>query len=174
MKNQNKFRIYLVAFFVALIAICALVGCKPVEKIKYIPVVVRHDSIVEKTVRDTVLKYLPQKQSVIAVKNSHLETDLAISNASIDSLGFLHHSIENKGTIPGKVVDTKTAIHDSIPVPYPVEVPGEKVEVSVEVPVHDFIWWIGLIVLLSGIGYGLYKLVTWSPVNSFIKRLFIK
>jgi len=166
--KKNKKQVILRGSSIILLSLFLLFGCRT---IKYVPIVQRHDSIVEKTVRDTVLKYLPQKQSVIAVKKSHLETDLAISNASIDSLGLLHHSIENKGTIPGKIIHDKTTVHDSIPVPYKVEVPGKPKIVNV--PVHDFIWWIGLIVLISGGLFGLYKLLTKTPVISIIKK-FLK
>lgn len=168
--KKNKKQVILRGSSIIFLSLFLLFGCRT---IKYVPIVQRHDSIVEKTVRDTVLKYLPQKQSAIAVNKSHLETDLAISNASIDSLGLLHHSIENKGTIPGKVISDKTTVHDSIPVPYKVEVPGKPEKVKVIVYVHGFIWWVGLIVLISGGLFGLYKLLTKTPVISIIKK-FLK
>lgn len=71
---------------------------------------------------------------------SHLETDFAVSDASIDSTGTLHHTLSNKaGDVP---VPTQTPVQyrDSIvfrdrevevPKPYPVEV---------EVP-RDLTWW---------------------------------
>lgn len=173
--NENTLFILIVRISIVLVLIAACImmdSCKSKEIIRYVPVIQKHDSIVYQTKHDTLLNYLPQKQSVITPNSSHLETDLAFSNASIDSKGLLHHSIENKGLIPGKVIDTKTTVHDSIPIPYPVNVPGKDVEVPVNVPVHDFIWWIGLIVFIGGIGFGLYKLFTKTKLGILIKTIF--
>lgn len=161
----------LLAFIYCILGMMFCTGCKTKEVIRYVPLIQKHDSIVYQTKHDTLLKYLPQKQSVIAVKNSHLETDLAISTACIDSLGLLHHTIENKGVIPGKVIDTKTTVHDSIPVPYPVNVPGKEVKVEVEVPVHDWIWYVGFITIILGIGYRLFRIWKIPFVSTLIKRL---
>lgn len=57
---------------------------------------------------------------------SHLETDVAESDAWLDSLGRLHHTLDNKpGKLPAQV-PVKSHERDSIvwrdrPVPYPVE-----------------------------------------------------
>lgn len=57
---------------------------------------------------------------------SHLETDVAESDAWLDSLGRLHHTLDNKpGKLPARV-PVKSHERDSIvwrdrPVPYPVE-----------------------------------------------------
>ena len=57
---------------------------------------------------------------------SHLETDVAESDAWLDSLGRLHHTLANKpGKLPAQV-PVKSHERDSIgwrdrPVPYPVE-----------------------------------------------------
>lgn len=47
---------------------------------------------------DTVYVELPRQSEKVAVKDSssHLENDVAVSDASVDSLGFLHHSLEIK------------------------------------------------------------------------------
>lgn len=47
---------------------------------------------------DTVYVELPKQSEMVAVKDtsSHLENDLAVSDASIDELGFLHHSLKTK------------------------------------------------------------------------------
>lgn len=47
---------------------------------------------------DTVYVELPKQSETVAVKDtsSHLENDLAVSDASIDALGFLHHSLKTK------------------------------------------------------------------------------
>lgn len=47
---------------------------------------------------DTVYVELPRQSETVAVKDSssHLENDVAESDASVDSLGFLHHSLKTK------------------------------------------------------------------------------
>lgn len=47
---------------------------------------------------DTVYVYLPRQSETVAVRDSssHLENDVAVSDASVDSLGFLHHSLKTK------------------------------------------------------------------------------
>ena len=47
---------------------------------------------------DTVYVELPKQSETVAVRDtsSHLENDFAVSDASIDSLGFLHHSLKTK------------------------------------------------------------------------------
>lgn len=95
---------------IAFTALLFISGCKPIHDTQYVDR--WHDSIVRITVKDTLIKYLPQKQSVITFKQSFLSTDLAFSYASVDSLGLLHHSIENKGFIPSKVITKDTNVRD--------------------------------------------------------------
>lgn len=47
---------------------------------------------------DTVYVELPRQSETVAVRDSssHLENDVAVSDASVDSLGFLHHSLKTK------------------------------------------------------------------------------
>lgn len=47
---------------------------------------------------DTVYVELPRQSETVAVKDtsSHLENDVAVSDASVDALGFLHHSLKTK------------------------------------------------------------------------------
>lgn len=60
---------------------------------------------------DTVYVELPKQSEMVAVKDtsSHLENDLAVSDASIDALGFLHHSLKTKprGRLPVPSKNTK-------------------------------------------------------------------
>lgn len=60
---------------------------------------------------DTVYVELPKQSEKVAVKDtsSHLENDLAVSDASIDALGFLHHSLKTKprGRLPVPSRNTK-------------------------------------------------------------------
>lgn len=60
---------------------------------------------------DTVYVELPKQSETVAVKDtsSHLENDLAVSDASIDALGYLHHSLKTKprGRLPVPSKNTK-------------------------------------------------------------------
>lgn len=60
---------------------------------------------------DTVYVELPRQSEKVAVRDSssHLENDVAVSDASIDSLGFLHHSLKTKprGRLPVPSKNTK-------------------------------------------------------------------
>lgn len=60
---------------------------------------------------DTVYVELPKQSETVAVKDtsSHLENDVAVSDASVDALGFLHHSLKTKprGRLPVPTKNTK-------------------------------------------------------------------
>lgn len=60
---------------------------------------------------DTVYVELPRQSETMAVKDSssHLENDVAESDASVDSLGYLHHSLKTKprGRLPVPSKNTK-------------------------------------------------------------------
>lgn len=66
-----------------------------------------------------------ESHSIIAKKKSHLETSVATSDAEIDSLGMLHHTLVNKkDSLKSKIqyID-KIVYRDSVEVR---EVPVEK------------------------------------------------
>ena len=71
-----------------------------------------------------------ESHSIIAKSKSHLETSLAESDAEIDSLGLLHHTLVNKkDTLKTKIkYVNKISYRDS------VEVKEVPVEVEVKVP----------------------------------------
>ena len=110
--------------------ILAFYGC---SSQKYIPSsnirIIAKDSLVVHT--ELVSVAIPnESHSIIAKKKSHLETSVATSDASIDTLGMLHHTLINKkDSIKTKIqyVD-KISYRDSIeikevPVPFEVKVP---------------------------------------------------
>ena len=103
-----------------------LTGCSTQ---KYIPAsnikIVSKDSLVVHT--ELVSVAIPnESHSIITKSKSHLETSVATSDASIDSLGMLHHTLTNKkDSIKTKIqyID-KIVYRDSIEVKeVPVEVP---------------------------------------------------
>ena len=99
---------------------------------KYIPSsnirIIAKDSLVVHT--ELVSVAIPnESHSIIAKKKSHLETSVAESDAEIDSLGMLHHTLVNKkDSLKSKIqyVD-KIVYRDSVEV--------REVPVEVEKPV---------------------------------------
>ena len=105
-----------------------LTGCSTP---KYLPAsnikIIAKDSMVVHTELVSAAIPLESHTIVTPTKKSHLETSVATSDASIDSLGMLHHTLVNKkDSIKTKIqyVD-KIVYRDSI----------ETKEVPVEVPV---------------------------------------
>jgi len=130
--------------YLPIFALLLLGGCRTTPE--YIPVPypvpVRYDSIVTKIVRDTVLTYPKQENKVVTSDSSYLKTDLAFSSAKIDSTGKLHHSIENFGFVPGKVIETDTDVKKDSLIIKEVPVPYEVIK-TVYVKQKDWIWYIG-------------------------------
>lgn len=71
-----------------------------------------------------------ESHSIITKKKSHLETSVATSDAEIDSLGMLHHTLANKKDS----IKTKIQYVDKIVYRDSVEV--REVPVEVKVPVR--------------------------------------
>lgn len=135
---MKKVLLFLLMFF--------MVSCGVCKRVQYVPVETKRDSIyIEKVVEriDTVNIEVPgEKVYVVAVDSSHLETTVAISDAKIDSIGRLHHSLENKD------VELKKEIV------YIDRIIEKKVEVEKEVPVEvmvpvkyvpDYYKWINIL-----------------------------
>lgn len=116
MKKMKKMKIQLVAFLAELVAFALLaISCgssrhavTSIETHDSTKVEVRTELI--ETI-DTVYVELPKQSEKVAVKDtsSHLENDLAVSDASIDALGYLHHSLKTKprGRLPVPSKNTK-------------------------------------------------------------------
>ena len=71
-----------------------------------------------------------ESHSIITKKKSHLETSVATSDAEIDSLGLLHHTLINKKDS----IKTKIQYIDKIVYRDSVEVREVPVPVEVKVP----------------------------------------
>lgn len=107
-----------------------LIGCSTQ---KYLPSsnikIVSKDSLVIHT--DLVSVAIPnESHSIITKSKSHLETSVAESDASIDSLGMLHHTLTNKKDS----IKTKIQYVDKIVYRDSIEV--REVPVEVKVPVR--------------------------------------
>lgn len=71
-----------------------------------------------------------ESHSIITKSKSHLETSVATSDAEIDSLGMLHHTLANKKDS----IKTKIQYIDKISYRDSIEVQEVPVEVEVKVP----------------------------------------
>ena len=87
------------------------------------------DSLIVRT--ELVSVALPlESHSIITKSKSHLETSLAESDAEIDSMGLLHHTLVNKKD----TLKTKIQYVDKISYRDSIEVKEVPVEVKVPVP----------------------------------------
>ena len=118
----KKFLMCLIWAFYGLISGCSSPRYIPASNIK----IISKDSLVVHT--ELVGVAIPlESHSIITKSKSHLETSVAESDAEIDSLGLLHHTLVNKkDSLKSKIqyVD-KIVYRDSIEtkeVPVPVEV----------------------------------------------------
>lgn len=121
-KMSNISKTFLLCLILAFYG-CSMPKYLPSSNIK----IVSKDSLVVRTELASVAIPL-ESHSIITKKKSHLETSVATSDAEIDSLGLLHHTLVNKkDSIRTKVqyVD-KIVYRDSIvtkEVPVEVKVP---------------------------------------------------
>ena len=134
---MKRLILFLLMFFMVSCGVC---------RRQYIPVQTKVDSVVVERVierKDTVRIPIPgESVYVIRRDSSHLESTVAISDAVIDTLGFLHHSLENKDVELKKEIVYKDRVIEK-----KVEVEKE-VPVEVEVPVKyipDYYKWINII-----------------------------
>ena len=117
------FSLCLILAFYGLISGCSSPRYIPASNIK----IVSKDSLIIQTKLVSAAIPLESHSIVTPTKKSHLETSVAESDAEIDSLGMLHHTLTNKkDSIKTKIqyID-RISYRDSI----------ETKEVPVEVPV---------------------------------------
>ena len=121
----KKFLICLVWAFYGLILGCSSPKYLPSSNIK----IVSKDSLVVHT--ELISVALPlESHSIITKSKSHLETSVAVSDAEIDSLGLLHHTLVNKKD------SIKTKIQYVDKISYRDSIQTKEVPVEVEVPVR--------------------------------------
>ena len=117
----KKFLICLILAFYGFLTGCSTQKYLPASNIK----IISKDSLIVQTKLVSVAIPLESHTIVTPTKKSHLETSVAESDAEIDSLGLLHHTLTNKkDSIKTKIqyVD-KIVYRDSI---ITKEVPVEK------------------------------------------------
>lgn len=118
--------------FILFLMMFLVVGCGICRKVQYVPIETKADSVfVERLVRDTVSIEIPgETVYVVSQDSSHLETKYSISDAKIDSIGRLHHSLVNKDVkikkeIVYKEIEKRVEVEKEVPVE--VEVPVKYV-----------------------------------------------
>ena len=113
---------------------CLILGFYGCSTQKYLPSsnikIVSKDSLVIHTELISVAIPIENHSIVTPTKKSHLETSVATSDASIDSLGLLHHTLINKKDS----IKTKIQYVDKIVYRDSVEVKEVPVEVEKPVP----------------------------------------
>lgn len=121
----KTFLICLILAFFGLISGCSSPRYLPSSNIK----IIAKDSLVIHT--ELVSIALPlESHSIITKKKSHLETSVATSDAEIDSLGLLHHTLVNKKDSLKREIKyiDKIIYRDSIEI--------KEVPVEVKVPIR--------------------------------------
>lgn len=150
--------------------------------------------ISQQTIIDTLRKVnLPMERSQnvlpVPIKRSNLETSLATSSAWVDSLGFLHHVLENKDSalIPqrketlnhekSETEATKTTTSNTTKVKGDVKT-TEKEYVPVYVPkdrlAGKFFYysgWIAWIVIFIALIYYLQKRTSIKPISRIVSMI---
>ena len=118
--------------FILILMMFLVVGCGICRKVQYVPVETKTDSVyVEKLVKDTVSIEIPgDTVRVVAQDSSYLETKYSVSEAVIDSVGRLHHSLINKDIkidkeIVYKEIEKRVEVEKEVPVQ--VEIPVKYV-----------------------------------------------
>ena len=142
----KKFLTCLILAFYGLILGCSTPRYLPSSNIK----IVSKDSVFVHT--ELVSIAIPnESHSIITKSKSHLETSVAESDAEIDSLGLLHHTLTNKKDS----IKTKIQYIDKIVYRDSIEV--KEVPVEVPVPVryipkfHQFtfaLFWIFVLIIV--------------------------
>ena len=122
MSNYTKtFLICLILAFYGFLTGCSTPKYLPSSNIK----IIAKDSLVINTKLVSIA--IPnESHSIITKSKSHLETSVATSDAEIDSLGMLHHTLTNKKDSLKKEIQyiDKISYRDSIEIKeVPVEVP---------------------------------------------------
>ena len=120
------FLIIVILGFYGLILGCSTPKLLPSTNVK----IIAKDSLVVRTELISVALPLESHSIVTPTKKSHLETSVATSDAEIDSLGLLHHTLVNKkDTLKTKIqYVNKISYRDSVEV--------REVPVEVKVPVR--------------------------------------
>lgn len=172
--GSTGWKAILTAIVLGLILLLALTGC--CRKTSAPPSVShsnQQDSIREKvvvridTVKITVPVEIPVERIVNVLPDkdtSNLETSMAVSTAFIDSLGFLHHTLDNKAQTIETPVDVTVPVTETTHEEYHNDEKSDTVYVSVPAELTDtqeFLiktGWVTIFAIGCLIGYAMVKL----------------
>lgn len=134
-----------------LCGLCSLLGCKPVEKVVYVPKV--HNVVTTIYAHDTVVvvKVPENYVEVTSLDTLSVLTLPFAESRAVVSGGRLTHSLGTHGELPAsvRIEERVVTIRDTIP--YRVEVP-----VYIEMPLK---WWHKSLMWAGGISIGLMLVV---------------
>lgn len=113
----------------------------------------------DRMVHDTVAVEMPPKmeeRTVTVERSSHLENEWASSDASVDSLGLLHHSLE---TLPHKIMIPVTVpVHDTLRLEAETITLTEYVEKPLKWP-QKTLMWLGAVLMAVLLAKMIFKLI---------------
>lgn len=116
-----------------------------------------HDSVPVLIPVEKIINVLPD------IDTSTLETSMAVSTAFIDSMGFLHHSLDNKARTIFAPVDLDVAVADTSREEYHNEVSADTVYLSVPAQLskgQKFLikaGWLTVLAFFFGLAYLAYR-----------------
>lgn len=123
-------------------------------------------------IHDTIKVSLPKETEKVVTRDtsSHLENTFAISDAKIDSLGYLHHSLISKGSHFAVPIDVPVHRKDSIV--YVDKVKEVRVPVITEKPLTKWqkakmrgFWW--LLALVVSYSLWNFRKPFWKLLKKF-------
>lgn len=121
------------------------------------------DSLIVRT--DTLVIPVPvESHSSVAYQHSRLETSVAWSEAEVDTLGLLHHQIENKPTALKKEV----VYVDRIVTEYRDSLVTKEIPVEVEVVrevTPKWVWWLVFLNVLICIAIGIKAYLKFQRIS---------
>lgn len=140
MKTSSNFN-WVAAIVLGLILLLALTGCS--RKTVAPPSVSHHDQ--QDSIRETVVVRIDTIKVMVPVEipverivnvlpdtdTSTLETSVAVSTAFIDSLGLLHHTLDNKAQTIEKPVDVTVPVSETTHEEFHSKVDSDTVYVAV-------------------------------------------
>lgn len=145
MHYTKIFLLCLILAFYGFLTGCSTPKYLPSSNIK----IIAKDSLFVQTKLVSVALPL-ESHSIITKSKSHLETSVATSDAEIDSLGMLHHTLTNKKDS----IKTKIQYVDKIVYRDSIETKEVPVEVEVKVPYvpkfyqFTFIFFLGFVLFI--------------------------
>lgn len=155
---MKKF-IEILKYFLVILFFTLPVGCCSTKKAKQLPVVQVEKTVIKDSliyIKDTIYIPLPteEKEVKTTADSSHLETSLAESDAWIDSIGHLNHTLKNKEVVYKYIYDT-VVVTNTI-----TEYKEVPIVQEVEVPKPYYPKWSIILMVIAGvsIGYWIFKI----------------